>query len=69
MGNRMTDQTMIATNQAQRIDCGPFDVAPPNAPLPMPKQVIEQADGVISRAISSWLSVFNMLKHSIRRAG
>ncbi len=65
----MTNQMLIVTNWAKSIDCGPLDVAPPNAPLLMPTQVLQNCEGVTSRAVAPLAALLNLFKHSLRRAG
>ncbi len=54
---------------AKRIDRLPSFMAPPNAPLVMPKQVIQPTDGFVRRAAVQLVARLTLLRHSVRRSG
>ena len=65
----MTDQMPIVTKRAKPIDRLARDIAPPLAPLVMPTQVLQPADGFIRHAATAMVARLALLKHSFRRAG
>ena len=64
MGERMTDQMQIVTKGVAPLACDAL--APPYAPLTMPKQVLQAKHSRRNGVIFAW---FAQLKHGFRRAG
>lgn len=69
MGERMTDQMPIAPKAAQAHVTARAGLAPPPAPLPMPKQALAPAQGQIHHAAARLMARLALLKHSFRRIG
>lgn len=69
MGNRMTDQRPIVTKKAVRIDRAAAGLAPPIAPLKMPKQVLTPVRGPFRRALALMITGLAHLRHGFRRIG
>lgn len=65
----MTDQMPIVAEGATLIRMTAGDMAPPFAPLAMPKQVLQSEQGFLGRAFGLLLTPVAMLKHGFRRVG
>lgn len=65
----MTDQMPIVTKRAKPVDRWARDIEPPQAPLVMPKQIIQPADGFVRHAATAMVARLALLKHSFRRTG
>lgn len=65
----MTDQMPIVTKGAARVRFARDALAPPRAPLAMPKQVLQARHSLIARAVGAVLARLALLKHGFRRAG
>lgn len=70
MGYSMTNHMPVTHILALPVEGVRLDIAPPHAPLMMPKQVIETGDGLISRVIlAPFEAMLNLFKHNFRRVG
>lgn len=65
----MTDQMPIVAKGATLIRMTADNLAPPFAPLAMPKQVLQSEQGLFGRAFGLLLTPIAMLKHGFRRVG
>lgn len=69
MGDRMTDQIPIVPKRAVPASIPPDVLAPPHAPLLMPKQVLQSDRPLFRRLWGALLVPFARFKSGARRIG
>ena len=65
----MTDQMPIVAKGATLVRVTADEMAPPFAPLAMPKQVLQSEQSFLGRAFGLLLTPVALLKHGFRRVG
>ncbi|WP_323007504.1 hypothetical protein [Pseudorhodobacter sp.] len=63
----MTEQMPVVANGATLICLASAAIAPPFAPLVMPKQILQAKQGLIGRGFGVLLVRLALLKHGFRR--